>query len=78
MRPNGKLFLFEQVLPERVRATPAHRRATLSDLNMLVMTTGKERTESQFAQLLNSSGLEKEELLPTASAFSLIRAKLAN
>jgi hypothetical protein len=75
MPPDGRLLLIEQVLPARVEATAAHRRALLTDLNMLVMTSGRERTEAQYRDLLGSSGLEVTAINPTASSFSIIEAR---
>ena len=76
MNSESRLFLFEQVLPERVCDIPAHRRVTLLDLHMLVMTTGRERTEAQFERLLDLGGLKMEAVIATKSAFSLIKAGL--
>ena len=76
MNSESRLFLFEQVLPERVCDIPAHRRVTFLDLHMLVMTTGRERTEAQFERLLDLGGLKMEAVIATKSAFSLIKAGL--
>ena len=62
------------MLPARANAIPAHRRAFLTDLNMLVMTTGCERTEVQYRNLLASSGLSVQTIVTTSSPFSLIEA----
>jgi hypothetical protein len=75
MAVDSRRLLIEQVLPARVNAIPAHRRAFLTDLNMLVMTTGRERTDSPCRDLLASSGLSVETIVPTASPFSVIEAR---
>jgi O-methyltransferase domain/Dimerisation domain len=75
MMADSRLLLIEQVLPARVERIPAHRRALLTDLNMLVMTTGRERTDAQYRDLLASSGLSVETIIATASPFSLIEAR---
>jgi O-methyltransferase domain/Dimerisation domain len=75
MAVDSRLLLIEQVLPARVNAIPAHRRAFLTDLNMLVMTTGCERTDAHYRDLLASSGLSVETIVPTASPFSVIEAR---
>ncbi len=75
MPPDGRLLLIEQVLPAKGETTPAHRRVLLTDLNMLVMTGGRERSEAQHRELMGSSGLEVEAIIPTASSFSIIEAK---
>jgi hypothetical protein len=75
MTADSRLLLIEQVLPARVEAIPAHRRAFLTDLNMLVMTTGCERTDAHYRDLLASRGLSVETIVATASPFSLIEAR---
>ncbi|MGV9457325.1 methyltransferase [Streptomyces sp. NPDC003635] len=68
MPPHAKLLLVEPVLPAE-DGPPAALSTVLSDLNMLVMAGGRERTESEFAALLASAGLELthvgDPLLPT-------------
>jgi hypothetical protein len=53
----GRLIIFDRVLPERITADdPVSQSGTLMDLNMLVNVTGRERTETQFRQLLAVGG----------------------
>jgi hypothetical protein len=57
MAPTARLLLIELVLPAVVR--PDDDLETLcTDLNMLVITGGRERTEDEFVSLLRSAGLE--------------------
>jgi SAM-dependent methyltransferase len=53
MRPNGRVVLVERLFPEH--GDPGE--AALSDLNMLVLLPGRERTASEFAELLRAAGL---------------------
>jgi ubiquinone/menaquinone biosynthesis C-methylase UbiE len=46
----------------------------LMDLNMLVMTGGRERTEEEFKQLLAAAGFRLLRIVPTLSGFSVIEA----
>jgi len=78
MVATARLLLVEQVLPARVEAVPLHRRALMTDLNMLVMTGGCERGEAQYRHLLMASGLEIKVIVPTASSFSIIEASRAH
>jgi hypothetical protein len=78
MPATARLLLVEQVLPARIEAVPLHRRALMTDLNMLVMTGGCERGEAQYRHLLMASGLEIEAIVPTASSFSIIEASRAH
>ena len=62
------------LIVERVIAPPNEGRdAKFSDLNMLVMLGGRERTREEFAALLESSGLRLERVLD-AGTFSVIEA----
>jgi hypothetical protein len=45
------------------------------DLNMMVMTGGRERTEAEFAALLGASGFELQRFIPTESTASIIEAR---
>ncbi|HTO76893.1 MAG TPA: methyltransferase [Thermoanaerobaculia bacterium] len=44
----------------------------LMDLNMLVMTGGRERTASEFGKLLSQAGFEMTRVIPTHSPFVLM------
>ena len=48
-----------------------------SDLNMLVMPGGRERTEAEFARLVQGAGLRHRRTLTTTSPWSVIEAALA-
>lgn len=65
---NGKLILVEAVVPP---GDEMHF-AKFIDLNMLVMTGGKERTEEEFRQLYEASGFKLTRIVPTESPFSVI------
>jgi hypothetical protein len=65
---NGKLILVEAVVPE----TSEPHFSKFIDLNMLVMTGGRERTESEFRKLYEDSGFKLTRVVPTESPFSVI------
>lgn len=77
MAPRSKLMLVEQVMPERMTASPAHLRAAVHDLNMLVMLGGRERTASEFRNLLAAVGLLLTGITRTALDFNVIEATAA-
>ncbi|WP_171064457.1 methyltransferase [Actinomadura soli] len=54
MRPDARILLLEQVMPEI--ATPETQGVVRNDLNMLVCTGGRERTEAEFRELLEAAG----------------------
>jgi hypothetical protein len=65
MKPEGRLLLIEVVLPDRIdRADPEIERLIMSDLNMLAVTGGGERTEREWRELLVAAGLELRRVLP--------------
>jgi orsellinic acid C2-O-methyltransferase len=75
MPAHGVLFLVEPVLRDEPEALADQRTLLMSDLNMLVCTGGRERTEAQFAGLLTAAGLRFTGVTPAAgSAYSVLRA----
>jgi len=71
MQPNGKLILVDSVVPE----SDEPHFSKFIDLNMLVMTGGKERTEKEFAQLLAAAGFKLIRVIPTDLPTSIIEAE---
>ena len=45
------------------------------DLDMLLFTGGRERTEAEFAALLDRAGFRMTRVIPTASTISLVEAR---
>ena len=70
---NSKLILVDCVVPE----TSEPHFAKFIDLNMLVMAGGKERTKSEFRQLLQSAGFTLLRVTPTELPPSIIEAQPA-
>src|SRR5215471_9152887 len=64
----GKLILVEAVVPE----TSEMHFSKFIDLNMLVMTGGRERTEKEYRRLYEDSGFNLTRIVPTESPFSII------
>jgi hypothetical protein len=71
MHPGARLLLVEAVIP------PGNEPmwGKFLDLNMLVITGGKERTEREFAALLASAGLRLTRVIPTKSPVSIVEAE---
>ncbi|REJ75240.1 MAG: methyltransferase [Acidobacteria bacterium] len=46
----------------------------LMDLNMLAMTTGRERTTAEYSDLLTASGWQLERVIPTPSPMQIVEA----
>jgi len=70
MTRNGRLLLVEMVVPE----PGANCFSKLLDLNMLVMTGGRERTKSEFCTLFNAAGYKLTRVVPTLAPHSVIEA----
>jgi hypothetical protein len=70
MNGNGKLLLIETVVPEGNRPDLSK----FLDLNMLVMTGGRERTEAEFRSLLADSGFELTRVIHTMSPICVIES----
>jgi len=51
---------------------PQNARSKFIDLNMLVMTGGRERTEEEFGQLYETAGFRLTRVVQTESPFSVI------
>jgi SAM-dependent methyltransferase len=71
MQPNGRLILVDCVVPE----TDEPHFSKFIDLNMLVMTGGKERTEKEFAQLLGAAGFKLRRVIHTDLPTSIVEAE---
>ena len=75
MTHKNVLLLVERIMPEDIEANPNTRALTVSDLNMLVMTGGCERTKTQYSALLEASGFEIVSIRSTETALSVIEAR---
>ena len=68
---DGRVLVVEMLVPEEIRPDFV----MLMDLNMLVMTGGRERTAPEFGKLLSQAGLEMTRVIPTHSPFFLMEGK---
>ncbi|HEX2517709.1 MAG TPA: methyltransferase [Chloroflexota bacterium] len=71
VQPQGRLLIVEKYIPE-----PMVRGAVPpgTDVNMLVLTGGRERTEGEYRALLGAAGWRLERVLPTSSISSIFEA----
>ena len=70
MAANGRVLLVETVVPD----TDANCFSKILDLNMLVMTGGRERTKAEFCALFAASGYKITRIVPTVAPQSVIEA----
>jgi O-methyltransferase domain len=74
MARHGKVLIVERRIPECDNdAIPA----LLSDINMLVITGGRERTDTEYSELLNAAGLRLGGIAPAAFPYCVIEGILA-
>ncbi|HSJ40235.1 MAG TPA: methyltransferase [Xanthobacteraceae bacterium] len=70
MAPAGRLFVVEAPLSSRNEAS-LHK---LMDVNMLVMTGGRERTEAEYRRLLDAAGFELTRVTATPLELAVLEA----
>lgn len=68
----ARLVVVERVIPEQVGADDVD--AVLADLNMMIWTSGRERTADEFAALLADAGWRLERVVPTGTGLSVIES----
>jgi hypothetical protein len=71
MFEGARLLMVEVVMPDRLDQLPEHRRMVWADLNMLVATGGRERTESEYKALFDAGSLRISRILPTRTPTNL-------
>jgi hypothetical protein len=74
MRGDARLFVIEVVVPEDEKPSIAKTH----DVNMLVLTGGRERTHAQYQALLREAGLEPMSITTTPHGLSAIEAAPGN
>ena len=72
MAPDGKLLLVEMVVPAAVDRSRWSQIVTGSDLNMLVNTGGRERSELEFRQMFQAAGFELTRIVSTETPWSVV------
>jgi hypothetical protein len=75
MAAAGKLVVVEGVYPERIVESLECRSATANDVNMLVNTGGRQRTEAEFRDLFTVSGYQLSRVIPTTGRVCVIEGE---
>jgi orsellinic acid C2-O-methyltransferase len=65
MAARGKLLIVEGVYPARIDDSLASRSAASNDVNMLVCTGGRQRSEAEFRSLYGRAGFKLTQIVPT-------------
>jgi O-methyltransferase domain/Dimerisation domain len=74
MGKHGSVLIVERRIPQ-TDGDPIP--ALLSDINMLVITGGRERTDDEYAQLLEAAGLRLAGITPATFPYGMIEGLLA-
>jgi O-methyltransferase domain len=73
MQPNKRLLVIERLLEPEVGLTNPMN--YLADISMMVNLNGRERTHTEFTQLLAMSGFGEPQIHRTTSAFCILEAQ---
>jgi hypothetical protein len=72
MGPSGRLLIVEGIYPLRIDPSGECRGAASNDVNMLVCTGGRQRSEDEFRSLLHAAGLKLTRIVPTPARVGVI------
>ncbi|HEX7956153.1 MAG TPA: methyltransferase [Pyrinomonadaceae bacterium] len=77
MAPNGRVLVVQLLMPEQGGDASREQlfEAAVSDLNMLVLTGGRERTEGEYRTLLGRAGFRLSRVVPSQALVSLIEGE---
>ena len=67
MRQSGKVVVVEHLL-----TPPNGSEISFSDMTMMIMTGGRERTREEFSELFSAAGIHLEQVVATRSPFMLM------
>lgn len=73
MTPGARLIVVERVLPSRVTDDPKDMQPAMTDLHMMVVLGGRERTLEDYRSLFEGAGFSFSRLVP-GRPFSLVEA----
>lgn len=74
---NGRLLIVEGIYPRRVDQSLESRGAAANDVNMLVNTGGRQRSEAEFRALYGAAGFTLTRIVPTQTRVYVIEGKPA-
>lgn len=75
LSPSGKLYVCEAAVHEDPRSDPLSRNKLLTDVALLALGRGRERSRAQLETLLRESGFVVETVSPLRCVLDLIVAK---
>jgi SAM-dependent methyltransferase len=77
MAAEAKLLLVEGVYPPRIDQSDESRGAAANDVNMLVCTGGRQRSEAEFRALYDAAGFRLTRIVPTRTPVNVIEGVCA-
>jgi hypothetical protein len=75
MPPDGKLLIADGVYPPRIDQSGTGWGAAANDVNMLVCSGGRQRSEAEFRSLHAAAGFKLTRIIPTPPRLSLIEVR---
>ena len=75
MAPAARLLIVEGIYPARIDESDASRGAAANDVNMLVCTGGRQRSEAEFRALLGAAGFALTRIVPTPAGIGIIEGR---
>ena len=70
-------MIVEGLYPARIEQTLEGRGAAANDVNMLVSTGGRQRSEAEFRELFRTAGFRLLRVVPTPARVAVIEGELA-
>jgi hypothetical protein len=70
----GRLLLIERIAPRRFKACQTHHAIARMDLHMLAEFGGRERTEKEYAEMLQNAGFKLTRAVVTSTEFTILEA----
>jgi O-methyltransferase domain len=77
MGAEAKLLIVEGVYPSRIDQSDESRGAAANDVNMLVCTGGRQRSEAEFRGLFDAAGFRLMRIVPTQAPVKVIEGVCA-
>ena len=77
MTEKSKLLLIQRVLPDRMEHSVEMQPLVMTDLNMMAVFGGLERTATEYRTLLRRAGFEVTKFIPTQSEMTMIESARA-
>lgn len=75
MGAGARLLIVEGVYPPRIDQSDPSRGAASNDVNMLVSTGGRQRSEAEFRALYEAAGFRLTRIVPTPLRIGVIEGE---